>query len=381
MTGGGQSDRIAGPNHKDNKQPMDSKKAFILLMGVVSGIIFVLTLDVFTKQFPARLRYHFTAWKTARYDVKAKVDLLTVLEKQGRKVPVRYVYTEDMDLNFYYYHAPRTGRLSVMMERLTRSIAPEAITVDGRDETKKLGPGFARRLPAPWYEFLDFDAHGALKCQRRGTSIRDMIFSTYCVRRLPKKIIYTGDTWSGEVDAGTLLTTYTWEFDNLEISGDKVQLAEIAGSGEFFGKKPGGGRSTSMGSYTFSYTLGVGRNEGYMRRAKGSFDLQSRELGAGASYREEFTQELVSMDDIDQHARQGMAVQLEALREIFTEHDMGDAKAFHDGLRSYLRRYQNSPLWDNLFTILNDLRVKCELEPLTKEKLLENEDSGKPKNE
>jgi hypothetical protein len=357
---------------------MDSKKAFILLMGVVFGMVFVLTLDVFTKRFPARLQYHFVSWKVARYDVKAKVDLLTMLEKQGRKVPVRYVYTEEMDLNFYYYHAPRTGQLSLMMERLTRKITPESITVDGKDETKKHGPAFAKRLPAPWYEFQNFNKHGMLKCQRHRAEIRDMIFSTYCIRHLPKKIIYTGDTWSGEKDMGALVTTYTWEFENLLTPKDSAQLARVTGYGEFFDKQAGGGKGTSQGTYTFSYTLGIGRKEGYIRQAQGTFDLHSRELGAGASYREEFTQDLISMENLDTQAHREMSAEITALKEVFTEHDMGDAKAFHNGLVAHLRAHRDSPLWENLLDILNDLRVKNKLKPVDRDKLLKGEDIKRP---
>jgi hypothetical protein len=55
---------------------------------------------------------------------------------------------------------------------------------------------------------------------------------------------------------------------------------------------------------------------------------------------------------------------------------MGNTKTFHDGLRSYLRRYKNSPLWDNLLAILNDLRVKSKpkLKPMKREELLEDEE-------
>jgi hypothetical protein len=57
---------------------------------------------------------------------------------------------------------------------------------------------------------------------------------------------------------------------------------------------------------------------------------------------------------------------------------MGDAKAFHDNLRAYLRQYKDSPLWDNLMAILNDLRVKCKLKPLKEDEVLRDEEPGGP---
>jgi hypothetical protein len=345
-----------------------------MFLGVISGMVFVYSLDLLTTRLPATLHHDFQHWKILRYHLVAQIDNLTVIDKKGKKVPLRNQYAEEMDLNCYFYHAIQTGRRLVMMELVPKKIVPKSITVAGRDETRQRGPKFAARAPAPWYLFLDFADDGAIECQRRTAGIRDMIVSTYCVRRLPKGKIFTRDTWSGEVDMGPFITTYRWRFDDLKSPEPRKKRAYINGEGDFFEELSAAGRGEKLGSFTYSYTLGVGRAEGYIRKAEGSFDLRSRKSGTGISYREEFVQKLVEVKRIPPAAQNTIRQQLEELKEIFEQEKLGDYQAFHDGLFVYLRRFPGSPFWNNLLILLNDLRTKCGEKPATEEDIF-----GKPK--
>lgn len=349
----------------DNK-----KKTLMLVMGLVSGIVLVYGLDVLTARYPAALRHDFQPWRILRYSVEAQIDNLTVLEKGGRKVPARYRYTEEMELRCYYYHAPGNWQQVVMMELAPKKIVPKSITVDGADATEQIGPRYAARVPPAWYVFFDFSKSGEIAGQRRAAAIRDMIVSTYYVRRLPKGITYTSNTWSGEADMGPFITSFEWRFDNLRIVGKDKSLADISGSGGFFEELPGGGRGRELGSYTYCYTLGIGSAQGYIREAEGSFDLRSSEGGGGTSYREEFVQKLVSVEEIPPGLQKRVSEQLAALREVVELKELGDARAFHDGLVTWLRRYPDSALWDKLFALLNSLRVSCGEEPFEREDIL-----------
>lgn len=348
---------------------MDRKKTLLMFLGVISGMVFVWGLDILTARLPADLKHDFMHWKVLSYDVKAQIDTLRVVQKERGRVPVRYVYSEDMELNFYHYHTPRAGRRTVMMELVTKKLTPKSITVGGSDATGQLGPGFAADVPPPWYVFFDFEEYGAIEGQRRAAGVRDMIVSTYYVRRLPRKTVLTRDTWSGEVDMGPFITTYNWRFDRLEVA-EEGKLADISGEGEFFEELPGGGRGKQIGSYGYSYNLGIARNKHYAKKAEGLFDLSPREADAGTSYREEFTQLLTSVRPIPSGAQMELAVQLEALRGVVELRELGDARAFHGGLLAYLRTYDGSPFWDKLFAVLNALRVDCKEEPLTKDDIL-----------
>lgn len=349
----------------DNK-----KKTLMLVMGLVSGMVLVYGLDVLTTKYPATLRHDFQPWRILHYRLEARIDNLTVLEKDGRKVPARYRYTEEMDLRCYYYHAPDNWQQVVMMELAPRKIVPESITVDGSDATAQIGPGYARRVPPAWYLFYDFSKKGEVFGQRRAVAIRDMIVSTYYVRRLPKGITYTSNTWSGSLDMGPFITSYEWCFDDLRIVSKDESLADISGSGEFFVELPGGDRGRKLGSYTYSYTLGIGNARGYIREASGSFDLRSGEGGTGTSYREEFTQKLVSVEEIEPGLQRRASEQFAALRKVVELKELGDARAFHDGLVTWLRRFPDSTLWDKLFVLLNSLRTSCGEEPFEKEDFL-----------
>ena len=149
-----------------------------MFIGLVSGMVFVYGLDLLTAKLPAKLRYHFQPWKVLRYEVEAEIDNLTVLNRNGRKVPVRYQYTEKMELNYYFYHATRTGNRVIMMELMPVKITPKSITLDGRDATQELGPSLYRRMPPPKYTFFDFEDYGEINGLRRSAGIRDMIVST-----------------------------------------------------------------------------------------------------------------------------------------------------------------------------------------------------------
>ena len=355
---------------------MQGKKALLLALGAISGMAFIFGLDVLTARLSAKLRHDFKSWNILRYDLEAKIDNLTVMERDGRNVPVRYRYTEEMQLNCYCYHTPTTWKRVVMMELLTKKITSESITVNGTDATLEIGPAFARRLPAPGYLFLDFDKYGEIASQRRAAGIRDMIVSTYSVRRLPRETAYTRDTWSGEVDMGPFITSYKWRFNGLQTRKDGDNLADIGGGGEFFEEGPGGARGDRLGSYTYAYTLGVKRKGGYIRQAEGSFDLRSRQGDSGTSYREKFVQKLSSIDEIPTMRQRDLAEQFEALREVLKQEELGDARAFHNSLVSYLRQYPGSLLWENLLALLNGLRIKCGEEPVDREDILEEPEEG-----
>jgi hypothetical protein len=225
-------------------------------------------------------------------------------------------------------------------------------------------------VPPAWYVFYDFSKKGKIFGQRRAAAIRDMIVSTYYVRRLPENLAYTSNTWSGSLDMGPFITSYEWCFDDLRIVSKDESLAEISGSGEFFVELPGGDRGRKLGSYTYSYTLGVGNALGYIREASGSFDLRSGEGGAGTSYREEFTQKLVSVEEIEPALQRRVSGQLAALRDVVELKELGDARVFHDGLVAWLRRFPDSTLWNNILALLNNLRASCGEEPFKKEDIL-----------
>jgi hypothetical protein len=350
---------------------MDSKKSFLMVLGVIAGMVFVWGLDFLTTRYPAKLRFDFLPWKVARYSIIAEIDSLTVMDKEGGKVPLRNRYAEEMELSCYYFNMKKTGKRVMMLELLSKKIEPKSITVAGVDETAQRGPKFAARMPAPWYVFLDFEKDGAIKGQRRTAGIRDMIVSTYFVRRLPKGQILTGDTWSGDVDMGPFITTYKWQFDELRFTRERERLADISGEGEFYEELSGGGKGEKLGSYTYSYTIDLGRNKACIRRGGGSFDLQSRKLGTGTSYRENYKQKLLRVESIPPESQKQMREQFEMLKEVVEQKELGDLQAFHDGLYFFLRRYPGSPLWDNILILLDDLRVKCGEEPATKEDILQ----------
>ncbi len=354
---------------------MDNKKTIMVAIGVLCGIMFVYGLDIMTARWPAELRYHFLQGKVIRYDVQAGIDNLTLLQKGGRRVPVRYTYTEHMQLNFYFYHAPRTGRRTMVMELLSKKIVPEQITVDGKDRTASLATGFAKRTPPPWYLFFTFEEAGVRAGLCHASRVRDMIVSTYYVRTLPKGTARTRDRWSGEIDMGPFITTYNWRFDKLRL--EENNLADVSGGGEFFQELPGGGKGASLGSYAFSYTLGTGREQGYVREAKGSFDIISKEVGERISYREEFVQKLAGVDKLPNKRIRRTAQELEDLRQAVAREEEGDAQAFHDSLLAHLLKHRDSLLWDNLFTLLNDLRAKCGFEPVKREELEDAAGPGK----
>jgi len=357
---------------------MNSTKTMLMFLGLISGMVFVYSLDVLTATIPAELEHHFKSYRILRYDITAEIDNLTVLEKGGRKVPVRYKYGEDMELNCYYFHTKHTGRRVVMMELISKKIRPESIEVAGKDETARLGPGFARRVPPPGYIFLNFEQIGLIPGQRRASTIRDMIVSTYHVRSLKKGQTFTKDVWEGEMDMGPFVTTYKWRFNNLKFDEKKDQVADISGGGEFYAELPDGVKGKKLGSYTYSYTIGVGvrnKHEGYIRNAEGSFDIASQYAEMGTSYREKFVQKIKAIESVPRNSMDKFRDEMENLKNVMAKETLGDTQAFHDGLVMHLRTHPESPIWENLLALLNGLREKCGEEPVSRKDILKEEEN------
>jgi hypothetical protein len=352
---------------------MDKKKTLILVLGVVCGMVFVYGLDVMTTSMPAKLQYKFLPWGILRYEVEARIDNLTVMKKDGSDVPVRYRYAESMEINYYFYSELSTGRRIVVMELLSKEIRPESIVVKGEDRTEEMGPGFAASTPAPTYLFFDFRETGVEPGRRKAAGIRDMIVSSYYTRLVPRETIHTGDTWSSEMDMGPFTTTYEWSFDSLNLIGPGKTEAAVSGHGEFIADEAEGGKGGNLGSFDYSYTIGIWPDDCYVKEAKGSFDLTARKGSTGTSYREEFTQKLVEKGHIPPELQESVRQEFESLKSVLAKEELGDAKVFHDSLVAHLRRFPQSIFWDRLLLYLNDLRVKCGSEPVTREELLSGE--------
>jgi hypothetical protein len=278
-----------------------------------------------------------------------------------------------MEMNYYFYNALRTGARIVVMELVSKEIVPESIEVSGEDRTREMGPAFARRKPAPTYLFFELDETGVKPGSRRAAGIRDMIVASYYTRIVPRETIYTGDSWSGESDMGPFTTAYEWTFESLGITAESKREAVVSGSGEFLLDNAGNESGAKLGSFTYSYTIGIWPDDCFVKQAEGSFDLNSRREGSGTSYREEFVQKLVKLDRVLPQQQERLCEEFESLRQVLAKEELGDAKLFHDSLVAHLRRYPDSVFWNRLLLYLNDLRVKCGSEPATREEILSGE--------
>jgi len=233
-----------------------SRKAFILLAGVVVGGVGVLLLDAFDTSEPVKLRWRHEPGRAALYECVAEVN------RDGSRPgsdggSVRQRITEEQHVNLWRieYRQGDTDTRAHLYEWVSRRLLSRIF--DGRDVTEGSKAAFARDLPLPDFRFYRPDELGRSNRAVSEPALRQLHAVVPCLHVLPVESVTPGAEWNGRLTFDRASAVYRFRLDS--VRRDEVgRAASVSGEVDlFFGTR-------KVGRVVLSYEIDL--DAGLLRR-------------------------------------------------------------------------------------------------------------------